>query len=332
MKLDWIFLSLFVVVAVLGNLLASECSAQVTVQIRDEQIKVSKATVQLGDIAAITAPNQATEKLLRQLDLDSFQGTSNLFRATKEQVRIRLLLAGHDVDTADIAGPDVFVVQRVDQQDTRQIVEQLVRAQLSQTFTIPESAIQVTLDANFKIANEGYIDFQSLRLEPLGRPDIPLGKVNLSAMVRDTQNKTNGLKIPVTVAIFRELAVAKMNIPRGAKLTEENIEAVRRPVSTASGSFLTVGHVLGKTAKVDIAMYELVKPTAVNLNGEAATKLIKRNSMVPAVLRQGQLSVMLREVKVLEDGDQGDTIEVLNLNNNERMWARVVDANLVELR
>lgn len=331
MKFDWIVLSV-ILLTWLSGLVASSAQAQVSVKIRGQEVSVSKANVKLGDIAAITASSTAVEDKLRQLDLDSFRGTSTLIQATKEQVRIRLLLAGHDIATSDITGPNEFVVQRVDQQDTRQVIEHLIRKQLSELFTIPESAIQVSMDTNFKVPNEGYIDFQSLRLEPLGRPEIPLGKTTIPTTVRDTQNKISALKVPVTVAIFRELAVAKRDIPRGAKFTNENIEAVRRPVTTNTSTYLTMGHALGKSAKADIAMYELVKPAAVDMVGEKATKLIKRNTMVQAVLQQGRLSVMLREVKVLEDGDQGDTIQVLNLNNNERMWARVLDANTVQLR
>lgn len=331
MKSDW-FILLVAVFTWLCGLAFSEAGAQITVKIRGQEVSVPKATVQLGDIAAITASSPAVEKQLRELDLDSFQGTSNLIRATKEQVRIRLLLAGHDVETSDIVGPSEFVIQRVEQQDTRKIIEQLILNQLSELFTIPHSAIQVSLDSNFKIPNEGYLDFQSLQLEPLGRPEIPLGKNTLPAVVRDTQNRTKALQIPVTIAIFRELAVAKHNIPRGAKLTNENIEAVRRPVTTHTSSYLTVGHAIGKTAKTDISMYELVKPAAVDMNGEKATAILKRNSMAQAVLQQGRLSVMLREVKVLEDGNQGDTIQILNLNNNEKMWARVIDANTVQIR
>ncbi len=331
MKFDRILL-LALAVTFLGGFSGQDLTAQVSVQIRNSELRVAKSTVQLGDIATLSVSSPEVAKTLQNIDVDSFNGNANEIWITKEQIRIRLLLAGFDVAASDISGPEEFKVSRIDQDDTRQIIQTLLNQQLSSQFAIPESAIQVTIDSNFKIANDSHMDFRTLKLEPLGRPDIPLGKSTLPTMIRDSQNKFQPMNVPVTVAIYRELAVAKMDIARGTVLTRENLDSVRRPVSTNSTGFLTMAHALGKESNADIATYELIKPNAIKSVVVKQDALIKKNSIVSAVLRSGHLTVTLKKIKALEDANLGDTIQVINMNNNERLFAKVIDTYTVELR
>lgn len=331
MKLDWNLL-LVILTMLLGSLLTQESTAQVTVQIRNSELRVAKSTVQLGDIATFTANNDSVAQKLRNIDIDSFIGSASEIRVTKEQVRIRLLLAGFDLTNADISGPIEFKVRRIEQEDTRLVIQTLLGQQLSSQFSIPESAIQVTVDSNFKLDNEHHMDYQTLRLEPLGRAEIPLGKSSMPTMLRDSRNKFQPMNIPVTVAIYRELAVAKTDIARGTILTRDHLDSVRRPVSNNSSGYLTMTLALGKQVNNDISMYDLIKPNSINSGTSRQDALVKRNSIISGIVRSGRLTVELKNIKAMEEADLGDTIQVINMNNNERLIGKVVDANTVELR
>lgn len=317
-------------VALMLLTIQQHCNAQLSIEFTQAEINVSASTVRLADIAKITSPQQGVVESAREIDIDTFEGTKTELRVTKEQVRIRMILAGFRASELNLSGPDKIQVVRVNARDPRPSLESALTQELSAHFSIPADDLHVRLDASFKQNGREY-NWSTLRMEPLESPELPLGRQTFPVQVSTRFDETRSVEIPAVVAVYRDLAVAKTDIPRGTRLSESNIESVRRPVATRAIGYTSIGNAMGKEAQTDIEQYSLIKPTSLRQQAKPVS-LVRRNSFVRVVIRSGSLVAQIPNAKVLTDGNPGDQVQVINPFNQERMVARVVDGFTVEIR
>ena len=197
---------------------------------------------------------------------------------------------------------------------------------------MPHSNIQVTIDSKFQMLDSSGFDFDSIQVQQEFGNELPLGKRNVETTVRDLNGELQALRIPVTVAVFRDLVVAKKNISKGQTLAPRDVVSVRRPVMRRNVKLASYEQVLGMQAQTDIQQHELIKSNLVRQNKPASSFVIKRNSYVNIVARRGSLSVVLKDAKALENGKIGEKITLVNPKTKERVVGKVLDSSTVEIR
>ena len=316
-----IFISLFVV--------ERSTLAQISLQMASLETHVVGKTVRVGDIASVTTPSRSKADRINNLDVEVFEAGEKEMSVSREQLRIRMMLAGYKIDADDIHGPPVVKVRQVSQKDFRRSIEDAVRKQVIEQFGIPESDLQITLNPKFKNPI-GTAAVSTITISPWNQPNLPLGRQSVSAST-SVAGKPITFKAPVLVAVIRELAIANQEISAGDKLTDENVDIVRRPISTRTQNYLTKSQAIGNVANRNIEKYALLQPSRVRIDRSDNGVVIKRNSLINVVARRGKLTVTLRDVKAINDGRIGERVQVLNPNTGQRMSARVVDANTAHL-
>lgn len=315
--------------ASLFSVFAAALPGQTAIQISDKPTNVIGSTVTLGDIATVQCDAPSIAANLRKIDIEDFSNGEKAILISRNQVLIRLQLAGYKVKATDVMGADSVVVRRSVARGLQSSIQSAIQQQIVSQFGIAEQDLQVTVDPKFRSpATLG--SYSSISVSPWLRPDLPLGRqsVSISATVA---NQIKNFNVPITVAVMRELAVANREISVGTKLTPEDIRSVRRPISSKASRYLTVQQAMGQVTKNNIEKYGLVTPNLVRMTNASDDVIIRRNSMINVVVERNGLSVTLRDAKAMSDGKRGGRIQVQNPNTGERMTALVVNSSTAKI-
>ncbi len=310
----------------------------VKVEINEDLIRCFDSTIRIKDVATVSHSQRQLAATLMELDLDVFKVPKTADESpqqvtiTKRQIEFRMILAGVEADRLRVTGPNKFVVVAALASDTRGSIARQIRHQLAEQFVISNEDLQVTLDEKFSEFESGEYDFSDFRIVPTLLSDIPLGRQQISVVVRDKSGQSVSRRVPVTIALIRDLVVAKANISKGQTLSAENVETVRRPIVNRNVRFASFEQVIGKQVQSDIQQYELLKSNAVSNRQSRSNFVIKKNAIVSVIVRSGALKVVLKDVKALDSGNIGDRIVLQNSKTKERIFAIVIDASTAEAR
>jgi flagella basal body P-ring formation protein FlgA len=306
--------------------------AQVSVQLNDVTARCAEPTVEVRHIAKVFSTDRRLAKMVESLDLDTFSSNQNRIEVSREQVRIRLVLAGLSQNQFELSGPATVNVESFQPGDPREFVEDAIKAHLAEHFHIPLQDVNVKLAADYGDLARKDIDFFTLTLDDELMTELPLGRQTFAGVVKDLAGQSVSTNIPVSIAVVRELAIATKNISRGETLGPENIESVRRPVASRTVQFASYEQVLGSQAQQDVQQYDVIKSNLVQDVPIVDKQSVKSNSLVNIVVRRGPLTIVLKDAKALGAGSRGESITVLNPSTKTKMKAYVVDSSTVEIR
>ena len=328
---------------------AQQDTRVIKLKLVNETVVIRDSIVHLEQIAKIECDWVGVANRIGSIDIDEFSGTDPELVISRDQLGIRLRLAGFRPSDFEITGPKSIKVVRASYRsetppltlksspenlaaprsiDPRPTLEAKIRRNILNEYSIAASDLHVVVDPKLNLPKD-LGDLESIVVLPVGRTDLPLGNQTFSATV-DTHSKSQvSLKIRASVSVYREFAVANRDIQAGTTFTSENLDSVRRPVSTrsTSNSFLTYSNAVGKSATKDLEKYSLLKPASVSRIKVSDEVLVKRNSLIEVTFQQGMLTVGFKDVKALTEGALGDRVEFIHPRTNKRATARVLSAH-----
>ena len=173
------------------------------------------------------------------------------------------MLAGYIENQFELDGPDQITARYVGQTDFRALIESRLRHQLSSYYRIPSEDLAVSIDRQFDDESLANLGFASMQLGPTQPVELSPGKQNIEIVIRDAYDREIFAKIPVTIAVVREMVVARTNIARGETLNPQNIEAIRRPISDRNIRLTSYQQAIGQLVQTDIPRYGLIKPNLI---------------------------------------------------------------------
>lgn len=264
-------------------------------------------------------PQQATQRQRRE--------PITAQSVAKAKLRVNASLAA----TQTMMKSNEHVARQTTEPAADKTLESAISRELSAQFGVPASEIDVQLSPTFKRQNEG-LDYTTLQLETSLDVELPLGRRTLTTVIDGVQGQPIVLRVPVTIAILRNVVIAQTNIARGQKIQRSDVEVVRRPVSSRSAKIATLDQVIGMVAQSNLSPYELIRSESVRTVNSADETAIKRNAAVSVIAKRGALTVKLNEAKALQDGAVGERIAVLNLATQQRLFGTVVDSSTIEIR
>jgi flagella basal body P-ring formation protein FlgA len=304
----------------------------VRIDLRPGEIRCFQSVIKLEHVAEIHTGDASLFRKIKSMDVESFGENQNRVSFTKEQVRIRLMLAGISGNQVQISGPDQLAAIFVRQANVRDLVESKLQQQLATQYFMSVNDLKITLDPRFDDTEKSGLDFATLIVESASEAELSLGRQTVSAEVLTQSGESQTIKIPVSIALIRDLVVARKNISKGQTLNEQNIETVRRPVTSRHIRFASFEQAVGKQVQSDVQQYSLIKSNVVQSTGSSRHAAIKKNSLVSIVLRRGPLTVVLKDAKALDSGNPGDQITLLNPRTKEKIVAVVIDSSTAEAR
>ena len=307
----------------------------VRIQLHSGVVPCPEQTIRLKHLANFQFGSTRQSRLataIASVDIDAFDHGQDQIRMTKEQVKIRLLLAGFRPSQFEIVGPAIIRAAYVSQTQRRDSLESRLHQQLSNYYQIPGQDLTVTIDpkANEQLMAQG--GFLAIRLGRSMPLELTPGKQTLPVVLEVGSQQGTAMNIPVTIALVRDLVVARQNISRGEVLTNENIQSVRRPVSDRNVRLVSFEHVIGKEVQSDVPQYALIKPNLVRTGSSIKQYAIRKNSRIIIIIRRGRLQLVLKDARALDNGNPGESITVVNPSTDRKVLATVMDTSTVLVR
>ncbi|MFK7765637.1 MAG: flagellar basal body P-ring formation chaperone FlgA [Mariniblastus sp.] len=318
------------------------CLGQAGIQLATQEVRCHEDTVKLKHIANVLASDVQIANKIKNLDIDQFGVEKKRISISKEQVRIRLMLAGLAESQFQLTGPKDVTLVRVGAtsgsqlKSKHELVRQLITRTLKERFSghygIPIEDLKIDIDSNFIIGDSLGPHVVNLTFLRAFDNEIPLGRRVIDVSLGDTKGRSKRVRLTVSIAVIRNLVVANKNISKGQMLSPGDVAAVRRPVFQRNVRYASFEQVVGTQAQSDIQQYDVIKSNSLRKTRSGPAIVIERNSYVNIVARRGSLSVTLKDAKALENGELGGKIAVINPSTNERIVAKVINASTVEIR
>jgi flagella basal body P-ring formation protein FlgA len=307
------------------------------VTLAEAPVKVYSSLITLGQVAKITTTNSRLQQELLKLELDSFDdyerdlsGKPLSVTVTKRQIKYVLMLAGLKENQFELIGASQVLIEEARPGVGANPIAEQIRQQLAVQYFIPAADIQVTLEASSSPLNPQ--DYSNLKLANSLRPEILLGSQQLSMYVIDRTGQSVQKRETVTVALMRDLVVARQNISKGEIFSRDNVLSVRRPVIDRTAKFASFDQVIGQAVQSNVQQHELIKSSLIGGPTSRGGYLIRRNAKVKIVVRSGSLIAMLPNAKAMDQGNVGDQIAFENPATKKIILAKVVDAFTAEVR
>lgn len=149
---------------------------------------------------------------------------------------------------------------------------------------------------------------------------------NTSVGVRCSGSQPWTVYLSARIHSFAEVLVAGRYLPRGTLLTAADLRPERRDTSKLAGGYATdPAHLLGKRLRRSLREQAVIPPQALE-----APKLVRRGNQVTLVIRRAGMEITAAGI-ALDDGTEGERIQVRNAASERVIEGEVIDAHRVEV-
>lgn len=301
----------------------------------------------LGDVARLEGGSDALRQKLARLGLDEFPSHGGDVAISREQVGVRIRLAGVGTERFQLEGAQAVEVcrgkcvergaqsaERLEEEEEEDLTEKGVETAARQLLLErlpwkPEDvSIRLHQIGDWPAVEVGEEDRVSLRPE-LGAATNLLGKVEVDVALFVNDEPAGVVPVCFDVRLHQEVAVATRRIERGEALGPDNITRNRRAVNT--GNYLSYAEaVAGKRSRRLILPGQMMMKSDIEAATPEHAILVKQQDTVKLVARVGSMRVTATG-EALQEGRAGQLIRVRNLDSKKILTGRVVSRGTVEV-
>ena len=218
---------------------------------------------------------------------------------------ILLLSAGVQVQAADPA------TQKISQREMEQVLKSFLVKQSARLPGVELHFSSLTLPTEFEIP-KGRVEQQVIPANP-----GVIGSRHLTLLTRVDGQVVSNLSIPVELTALAKVVVAAADLQRGDLLSPDNVSQVAMDITRLKQPILNPDDVYGKQLKRSLRLGQALQRNLVDF-----PPVVKRGDRVEIQLQHGAL--LLSAVgEARQDGQEGDTIRVLNSDSHREVLCQV---------
>lgn len=302
--------------------------AVVEVELR-ESASVDQSTVYIKDVARLDGGNAIARSKIAAIDLLELKAIADEDHISPALVEIRLLIAGFKKNEFQVAGAASAHVQRVKKRSVDEIVAGEIRHVLAEHWGLPSQDIRVLLTQPLHAKTEK-IELHDQLKAVLESKDYYPGRNRVPFGVYRNDKLVDTFTAWVEVSLFKELAVARTNLPVGAIIREDDFTIERRSFRERAAASSTAKVVGFKTVR-SVAPGQVLTSDYVQAQRDAAESqvVVKKRTLVRLVAYAGKLKVSIPQAEALDDGRVGEIIRVRNPRSDKIVNGKVAEAGLV---
>ena len=302
-----------------------------SISIKADHLTIPSRVVTVGDIADVTSRDRRVVSKIAELDLDEFDRAGSAISISRNQIKVRAMLAGIGPDNLTVSGPDECTVNYLSVQDLASKVSEYVRQELTKQFGLEEGKITVHLIDNERLLKSGvtainqpFVVFSS---------KLPLGENQLQITFKKNSGSQVTLALKFRITYRKQVLVCQKNIQRGQLIQQSDLRSVERDIESIQEWPVGLEECVGKPASKQISMHEVVLASHVEFQGNRnGRNLISRNDTVDAIFVKGPITFRLRNAKVLSPGNIGDSIQIRNPETNATVSGIIQDRSTIVVR
>lgn len=296
------------------------------VEIEDE-VKVKKERIILGDIAEFKDISQNDLSQINKIDLGQAPVPGYKKYINKELVKLMIKKEGYKPQDYQLNFADQIIIRR----DARQIksndIENYIKDMIEQTLSnmVDKYSVEINLRQNSLM-----IPDQDYELKILKHRKIKAGQSTIPVGINIDGEEYKRLYVPVNIKAYKKAYVAKRYISQGTKLKKKDFEYKLVAVDNFTDEKLIKKKTNLFERNIELS-YSLKQGDLLKKNNYNNPYLINWGDNVEAKVIVGDIELSLM-VTARERGKQGEFIKVENPDNRHQFKAKVVSPQLVELR
>ncbi|MCK8824572.1 flagellar basal body P-ring formation chaperone FlgA [Fuchsiella alkaliacetigena] len=296
---------------------------RVSIEIEYE-VESSGRTLYLGDIAKIQGPSEHKDSLAR-IDLGQAPLPGYTRALNQDYILSALRRAGFDLEQIDYQIPTQIRVTTPYQTLSGNEMVNKAEEYILGSLDLAEEDVEIRVQ---RVSDE-------IRL-PKGEVDLKVGNFSGRALLGratipidiyvdgDFFRKNH---VQVEVQAYQEVLVAQEAISRNQSLNEEQFELERKSISASSRGepIDNFEDISGSKARRPINRGQIITENLVEI-----PPLVSRNEEVTIIAEVGGVNITTKGL-ALEDGAEGQTIQVENLTSGRELRAKVIAKDKVKV-
>jgi flagellar basal body P-ring formation protein FlgA len=290
-----------------------------------ERAFVSGPMIVLHDIVNLPDGTEAAlNDRIRNLDLGRAPAPGSSRLINPEYITMKLKQNG--IDTAEFmwSGADgVLVSRKTKVVSSEEIVECARKFVLER---MPWDKDDVILEIKNKPEPLVVADTDTA-LEVVTRPQSDFqGWMNLQVKVNFGPGEYAMASVSLSVRRFARVLVSKKRIPQGSLLDPDDFTLQREEITDDTRDTVTdMNSIAGKTAKTAMPANQIVYASMLDKQ-----KIVKKNDTVTVLFDTSLISITMKAV-AMEDGREGDIIQVKNIDSRKTFDVQVVSNVVVRV-
>ncbi len=289
-----------------------------------EGSEVVSDPIRLGEIARIDAADPSERARLEAVSLGRAPLPGRERRLESGWIFSRIRAAGVEVERLDLETPGDVTVRRAAAVLERRAMEEAVRQYVDAQGKGEPGAFRIR---EIRVPEALVVPVGDLELRVFGPKSGDLvGTVPLTLVVKAGDEAERRLPAAVTIERPVSVLVARRPLGRFKPLSEEDVE--RRPLDSArlpADALTQPGEVIGKRVKRPVEAGAVLSADLLE-----SQPVVKNGDRVRIVAESAGLRITAFGV-VRQRGAPGDLVQVVNLDSNKAVTARVVDERTVRI-
>ena len=306
-----------------GFAAASPVAKRVTV-IAHNEVSVAKDIILLVDLAQIQGQDDQLVNQLAGIEIARAPLPGKNREIGLDDIRLRL--RQHHIDPDEIAFQfeRPVTVQRDQMELSTGFIEKSVRKYLTDHLPWPAHD---TVIKNIRFSGPvrlpaGKLNF---RIEAPKQTDY-LGSVSLSLWFYINDRFEKRVSVSAQIEVFSDVVTAKKPIGKYEIIQKQDVDLIRKELSRLSNRpALSIDDVVGKRA-----LHPIYPQTVIGTDDVELPLVVRRGDMVKIIAESVGFRVTARGM-VKESGRVGERVQVINIDSQKTLHARVLDKRTVKI-
>lgn len=287
--------------------------------------------VTIGDIATVKGGDLIRRRRISSLDLLESAEAPKARRISKQQVAVRILLAGIPSEQFRVTGAESVRLRGELRPSFEKTVMDFLRPAVAKRVGVDAADVKLRLSRPLP-PDLAHTVMGTQRLEHFLPARIRAGALNAKVGFYEADRLVRTAAIPLEIEVSRLVEVALHDLEAGHLITAVDVRKERRPF-TGRGARRVIGTVVGKRLRRTVTAGSVVSEPDLERTTLAKRKVVIRSrDVVDVVAKKKSLNVKLNGAIALQQGAVGEAIKVKNPQSGKVLTARVVDVGLVEIR
>ena len=302
-----------------------------------EEVTVNSQRVLLRDIAKISGSNAAEIAAAGALEIVAIDAQeSTAAETTAQKIRIRLVLSGFPNQQLQFRGSTQTTVRYLKEVPiTDQDVQQAALNVVAESMNVPKEEVRVTLLDSFMAMVPNTVRSETgLRLEVLPPNDNSPGQKNM--LVRLWKDSDVAYTKTARFMVHREyqVAVTLVSLTRDQPIDDAFVR-IERQFLEKEADEVSAEALRGRVVQKNIEAGSVLSLRDLSIPVTAKTVdpiIIKRRDSVPVIARFGGIEIHMRAAEALQDGRDGDFMQLRNLETKKIFTGKVNILGHVEVQ
>ena len=292
-------------------------------------VQVTEGLVRIADVARLSGGSATARTKIAEQDIILLTNERAVAQVSRARVQIRLLLAGIDPATFELAGAPAVRIARGDPAINPAMIRAELLTTIASQFNADPKQFELTLTRAIEIPQWPVSPESSPRIVFYLPDQLKLGNLRTTAAIYDGATLLGKVEIYAQLGRYQMVPRTTRVVARNTPLDADNVRTERRLLTTGTGQEYAQT-VIGRVTRRTLPAHALIRTRDI-ADRQVAEISIRSQTPVQLVARVGSVTVTMNNAIALQSGRVGDMIQVRNLESRTTHIGRITSGSRVEV-